>query len=102
MQEPKLKLLQQAKEYYANEGFNIVGFFGSYARGEATPQSDIDILYELNEKFIKNYKGFLAFSRLSEIKEELKTLFGIDVDISAKSGLSRTAEKYIMKDLKYV
>ncbi len=102
MQEPKLKLLQQAKEYYANEGFNIVGFFGSYARGEATPQSDIDILYELNEKFIKNYKGFLAFSRLSEIKEELKTLFGIDVDISAKSGLSRTAEKYIMRDLKYV
>ena len=102
MQEPKLKLLQQAKEYYAKEGFNIVGFFGSYARGEATPQSDIDILYELNEKFIQKYKGFLAFSRLSEIKEELKTLFGIDVDISAKSGLSRTAEKYIMKDLKYV
>jgi len=102
MQEPKLKLLQQAKMYYANEGFNIVGFFGSYARGEATPQSDIDILYELNEKFIKKYNGFLAFSRLSEIKEELKTLFGIDVDISAKSGLSRTAEKYIMRDLKYV
>ena len=102
MQEPTLKLLQQAKEYYSNEGFNILGFFGSYARGEATPQSDIDILYELNEKFIKNYKGFLAFSRLSEIKEELKRFLGIDVDISAKSGLSRTAEKYIMKDLKYV
>lgn len=102
MQEPKLKLLQQAKEYYANEGFNILGFFGSYARGEATPQSDIDILYELNEKFIQSYSGFTAFARLSSIKEELKTLFGIDVDISAKSGLSRTAEKYIMKDLKYV
>ncbi len=57
MQESKLKLLQQAKEYYSNEGFNILGFFGSYARGKATPQSDIDILYELNEKFIKNYEG---------------------------------------------
>ena len=62
MQESKLKLLQQAKEYYSNEGFNILGFFGSYARGEENPQSDIDILYELNEKFIKNYEGFLAFS----------------------------------------
>ena len=102
MQNSKIKLLQKAKQYYANEGFNIIGFFGSYARGEATPQSDIDILYELNEKFIKAYGGFLAFSRLNEIKEELKKLFGVDVDISAKSGLSRTAQKYIMRDLKYV
>ncbi len=102
MQELKIKLLQKAKEHYAKEGFNILGFFGSYARGEATSQSDIDILYELNEKFIKTYSGFSAFSRLNCIKKELKILFGIDVDISAKSGLSRTAKKYIMKDLKYV
>jgi len=100
--EDKLKLLKQAKQNYAKEGFNIIGFFGSYARGEATSKSDIDILYELNEKFIKRYSGFSAFSRLSGIKEELKKLFGIDVDISAKSGLSRTAQKYIMRDLKYV
>jgi len=102
MQKFKLKLLKEAKEHYANEGFNILGFFGSYARGEATPQSDIDILYELNEKFIQTYSGFTAFARLRSIKEELKIFFGIDVDISAKSGLSKTAEKYIMRDLKYV
>jgi predicted nucleotidyltransferase len=101
MQEPTLKL-QQAKERYASEGFNIVGFFGSYARDEATAESDIDILYEVNDKFIKNHEGFTAFSRLASIKEELKRLLGVEVDIAAKSGLSRTAEKYIMKDLKYV
>lgn len=102
MKKFKIKLLKEAKEYYGNEGFNILGFFGSYARGDATPKSDIDILYELNEKFIKTHNGFLAFARLNAIKKELKTLFGIDVDISAKSGLSRTAKKYIMQDLKYV
>jgi len=97
-----MSLLKHAKEKYATEGFNIVGIFGSYARDEATKESDIDILYELNESFIKNHQGFDAFARLSGIKQELKSLFGIDVDIAAKSGLSRTATKYIMKDLQRV
>ena len=94
--------LKKAKEDYAKEGFGILGVFGSYARGEETDKSDLDILYELNEKFINKYDGFSAFARLSAIKEELKALFHIDVDIAAKSGLSRTAKKYIFKDLEYV
>ena len=97
-----VSLIKQAKQKYANEGFNIVGIFGSYARNEATKESDIDILYELDESFIRHYKGFDAFARLSAIKKELKNLFGINVDIAAKSGLSRTATKYIMKDLQRV
>ena len=97
-----LPLLKHAKQKYADEGFNIVGIFGSYARNEATKESDIDILYELDESFIRHYRGFDAFARLSAIKQELKNLFGIDVDIAAKSGLSRTATKYIMRDLQRV
>ncbi len=95
-------LLQNAKQKYAEEGFNIVGIFGSYARDEATEKSDIDILYELNDVFIKSHEGFSAFARLNSIKQELKSLLGRDVDIAAKSGLSRTARKYIMRDLKRV
>jgi len=97
-----LALLKHAKQHYAKEGFNIIGIFGSYARKEETKKSDIDILYELDKKFISNHQGFSAFARLSSIKEELKGFFGADVDIAAKSGLSRTAQKYIMKDLQYV
>ena len=97
-----MMLLQNAKQKYAEEGFNIVGIFGSYARDEATEESDIDILYELNDVFIKSHEGFSAFARLSSIKQELKSLLGRDVDIAAKSGLSRTARKYIMRDLKRV
>jgi len=97
-----MSLLKHAKQKYAHEGFSIVGIFGSYARNEATKESDIDILYELNDTFISKYRGFDAFARLTSIKEELKNLFGIDVDIAAKSGLSRTAQKYIMKDLQRV
>ncbi len=102
MSKDLMMLLQNAKQKYAEEGFNIVGIFGSYARDEATEESDIDILYELNDVFIKSHEGFSAFARLSSIKQELKSLLGRDVDIAAKSGLSRTARKYIMRDLKRV
>lgn len=102
MQTFNMNLLKEAKEHYADEGFEILGLFGSYARGDAKATSDIDILYKVNENFIKKYSGFSAFKRLSDIKYELKKRFGKEVDIAAKSGLSRTAQKYIMKDLKYV
>jgi len=88
-----MTLLKHAKQKYAIERFNIVGIFGSYARNEASKESDIDILYELDDKFITSYQGFDAFARLASIKQELKNLFGIDVDIAAK---------YIMKDLQRV
>ncbi len=97
-----MRLLKSAKEKYASEGFHILGVFGSFARGEATSQSDIDILYEVDENFIGNYRGFAAFSRLNDIKNELKKSFGRDVDIAANSGLSRTAKKYIKRDLLHV
>ena len=102
MQNAMLLLLKQAKHKYGKEGFKIVGVFGSYARNDATKGSDVDILYELDDSFIKRYKGFDAFARLSAIKQELKNLFGVDVDIAAKSGLSRTAQKYVMRDLQRV
>jgi hypothetical protein len=94
--------LKQLKPKLTNEGFIILGIFGSYARGEETRKSDLDILYELNETFIKNYQGFTAFSRLNRIKQELQDIFGIEVDIAARSGLSRTGKKYILKDLQSV
>lgn len=94
--------LQHIKEHYSKEGFYILGVFGSYARGEESSDSDIDILYELDDKFIKTHHGFSAFSRLAEIKDELKTAFGVDVDIAAKSGLSKTGKKYILKELESV
>ena len=97
-----LTALQKAKEHYAKEGFEIVGVFGSAARDEMTPQSDIDILYDLRKNFIETYRGFAAFSRLNAIRSELRSLLGVEVDLAARSGLSRTAQKYILRDLQRV
>ena len=95
----KLKTLQK---HYENEGFKILGVFGSYSRNTQNNSSDLDILYDLDQKFINKYQGFSGFSRLAEIKKELEQSFGIDVDIAARSGLSRTGKKYILKELQHV
>ena len=95
--------LKSIKSQYEKEGLILFGFFGSYSKGTASKNSDIDILYDLDsEKFSSLNKGFTAFSRLSDIKEELKVLFKTNIDLCAKSGLSRTGEKYILKETIYV
>jgi predicted nucleotidyltransferase len=97
-----IQTLQELKPILQKDGFIILGLFGSYARDEADKNSDIDILYELQEPFFKQNSGFSGFSKLEEIKGKLKNIFNKDVDICAKSGLSKTGEKYILKEVIYV
>jgi len=93
--------LLDLKPTLTKEGFTIVGLFGSYAREDNTPSSDIDILYTLTDphKFTKVNGGFGAFTKIREMKEFLAKEFGKDVDFVEKSSLSRTGKKYILKDL---
>jgi len=94
----KLTLLKPKLE---KEGFMINGIFGSYARGDYTDNSDIDILYTLKDphKFIKINGGFGAFSKIKDIKDFLVKEFAKNVDFVDKSSLSRTGEKYILGEL---
>ena len=91
--------LKTVKHKYAQEGFNILGVFGSYSRHESNHGSDVDILYDLDKSFIQTHEGFSAFARLSAIKAELEALLGAPIDLAAKSGLSRTGTKHILRDL---
>ena len=54
------------------DGFEIVGVFGSFATNEETKDSDIDLLYDIKPIFVKKYGGFQAFAKLNEIRQELK------------------------------
>jgi len=100
MLESEIKLIQEAKNEFLDEGFVIIGIFGSQARGEAKPTSDIDILYRLDApKFLSKYGGFRAFSRIDEIKESLKNRLRKDVDLADVDTLNEIGKKYILKDL---
>ena len=95
----KIKLL---KKEYENEGFCIIGLFGSYARGDYTKKSDVDILYQLDEKYIKHYKGWNSYIRLDEIKQEIYKAIGKKIDMADKNALNNIGKKYILEDIIYV
>ncbi len=90
-----VKILKKLNLKYKDEGFIIVGIFGSYARDSQTKFSDIDIAYKLDYNiFSKKYRdGFSKLIRIEDIKRELQTIFKRPVDLVPNEN------KSIMKDL---
>ena len=98
-----LNTLKTLKEKYKGSGFFIVGVFGSYARGEETKDSDIDILYDLNKKFVSTYGGWGSISKLDSIKTEIKDMLDIqNVDLASSDNNSKIFQKTIKEELVYV
>lgn len=71
-----------------------IGVFGSAARGEATPTSDIDILVEFSEPI-----GFFQFIRLEEY---LSDILGKEVDLVSKKALKPAIKDEILGEAIYV
>jgi len=83
----KLSLL---KKKYIVEGITILALFGSYAKNEQNSDSDIDILYDVNNDFIEKYQGFKAVSKILDIQNELSELFHAKIDFTSLTGLSKS------------
>lgn len=94
--------LKSLKQVLQKDGFIIDGVFGSYARDEDTEQSDVDILYHLEQDFYTNNSGFSGFKKLDEIKEFLSLSLGKKIDLAPKNNLSKTGQKYILSEVVYV
>jgi predicted nucleotidyltransferase len=99
-----LKKIKVISKKYLDEGVEIVGIFGSVARGNDDIFSDIDITYKLNHKlFFQRYRdGFSQAVRLQDIKDELEQLLKRRVDFISLSSSSEELKKEILKDIIYV
>jgi len=67
------------------------GIFGSYARGEETKDSDIDILVEINDKKM-SLLGYVKFKHL------LENALGKEIDLVEYSTLHRLLRKRVLKE----
>jgi len=71
-----------------------IGIFGSYCRGEQTPQSDLDILVHFTKPV-----GFVTFMQLENYLQEL---LGVKVDLVTRAALKPHIGAKILQEVKYV
>ena len=71
-----------------------IGLFGSYARGEERPDSDLDLLVDFRDR-----KSLLTLVR---IERELSEILGIKVDLLTEQAISPYLIDRIKADLKVI
>ena len=103
MQKNILNKLKNLQIKYKKNGFLLIGVFGSQARGEATEESDIDIVYDIDKKILSNYSGWNAIMQLETIKKEIQETLNIfQVDLASIDNNSVVFQNSLKNDLLYV
>jgi uncharacterized protein len=75
-------------------GARRIGVFGSFARGEASPESDVDVYVEFEDRQ-RTYDNFFALHEL------LERLFGRRVDLVTDKALPATKARLILPTVRY-
>jgi uncharacterized protein len=76
-------------------GVKRLGLFGSFSRGEANPNSDVDVLVG----FRPDAK---TYDNLFEVGEALEEVFQRKIDLVTEDGLSPYIGPTILREVKYV
>jgi predicted nucleotidyltransferase len=78
------------EEIQAQFGVRSLSLFGSTAREEAQPSSDVDILVEFQDT--PTFRGYM------QLRIYLEDLLGAKVDLITESGLRDTVRPYVERD----
>jgi predicted nucleotidyltransferase len=87
-----LKLVEQNQATLRRLGVRRLGLFGSYARGEAMPGSDLDFVVELSEK---------SFDAYMDTKLFLEDLFQSPVDLVTMGSIKPRLLPIIQREAVY-
>ena len=87
------KLKKSKPELEKKYPLTNIGVFGSYARGEATDKSDIDIAVEID--------GYMGLSFVA-MANEIESLFGIKTDVVPIRSIKPEYLQQIEKEIVYV
>lgn len=74
-------------------GVRRLGVFGSFARNDASPSSDVDILVDLEKKTFDAYMGLKFF---------LEDILGRSVDLVLTDSIKPRIKQAILRDVVYV
>lgn len=88
--------LQTKKMDMARFGISKIGLFGSFVKGEAKPDSDVDILID----FVEGQETFDNFMNACLFLEDL--FKDRKVEVVTVNGLSPFIGPYILKEVEYV
>ena len=89
-----VKILKQHRKKLAEQGVRALAIFGSVARNESAPKSDVDILIDFDSK-----RGLFAFVNL---KTYLESILDCEVDLVTKNALHPVLKAQILREAKHV
>ncbi len=88
------KILKNHQEILREKYFvKKIGIFGSYSRGEETPESDVDILIELFEPL-----GWEFF----DLKEYLEEILAKEINLGTVNAIRPQLREKILNEVVYV
>ena len=90
-----INLIIKNKQAFRNLGAKKVGLFGSFARGQQTRESDVDLLVD----FLPEQKSYRNFLNVADLAEKL---LDRKVEVLTPQSLSPYLAPYIEKDVVYV
>ena len=92
----EIQKILQANLVTFREDYRVtsLGIFGSYARGEQSEESDVDILID--------YEKAPSLSKLVELRIVLSELTGLKVDLVTKNGLKPRIQEQMFADVIYL
>lgn len=90
----RCKLYEMLPELKKEYNVSYIGLFGSYVRGENTPESDLDVLVEFSRT--------PTIFRFVHLENYLSDCLGVKVDLVMKNALKPNIGKYILKEVEAV